>query len=150
LTRLTGSRQEGGALAALAVSLCLIAGCQSASVEDLAPSAALVEPPAIGVPVPSSPPVFAAAAQAEPSPARPPFEPPKNTGEYPKIGYIPVGETSQLGPDGTAALRGQLASSRAAQSANADAPESYAAKLLRLRRLMATHIKATLDEIEAR
>jgi hypothetical protein len=74
----------------------------------------------------------------------------KNTGEYPKIGYIPVGETAQLGADGTAALRGELATARAAQSANAGAPESYAAKLARLRKLGQAHSQATLAEIEAR
>ena len=51
------------------------------------------------------------------------FSAPKNTGEFPKIGHIPVGETAQLGAGGASALRGQLAAARASQGANAGAPE---------------------------
>ena len=77
------------------------------------------------------------------------FSAPKNTGEFPKIGYVPVGETAQLGADGAAALRSQLSAARASQAAAADAPESYAEKLRRLRLLQAKHAAETLAEIEA-
>lgn len=73
----------------------------------------------------------------------------KNTGEYPKIGHIPVGETAQLGPGGSAALRSQLSAAHAAQATNADAAESYAEKLRRLRLLKAKHAAETLAAIEA-
>jgi hypothetical protein len=105
-------------LSALALFAALVvAGCQSAGVDDLAPQA---------------------------------FVAPKNTGEFPKIGYIPVGETAQLGAAGAAALRGQLTAARASQAAVADAPESYAEKLRLLRLLQAKHAADTLAEIEAR
>ena len=78
------------------------------------------------------------------------FSAPKDTGEFPKIGRIPVGETAQLGADGAAALRGQLTAARATQDAASDAPESYAEKLRRLRLLNAKHAAETLAEIEAR
>ena len=78
------------------------------------------------------------------------FSAPKNTGEFPKIGNIPVGETAQLGADGAAALRSQLAAAQASQAAVADAPESYAEKLRRLRLLQARHAAETLAEIEAK
>jgi hypothetical protein len=78
------------------------------------------------------------------------FVAPKNTGEFPTIGYIPVGETAQLGADGAAALRSDLTAARASQAAAADAPESYAEKLRRLRLLQAKHAADTLAEIEAR
>jgi hypothetical protein len=78
------------------------------------------------------------------------FVAPKNTGEFPKIGHIPVAETAQLDAGGAAALRGQLSSARASQAAVTDAPESYAEKLRLLRLLQAKHAADTLAEIEAR
>ena len=77
------------------------------------------------------------------------FSAPKNTGEFPKIGHIPIGETAQLGTGGVAGLRSQLSAARASQTASADAPESYAEKLRRLRLLQAKHAADTLAEIEA-
>lgn len=74
---------------------------------------------------------------------------PKNTGAYPKIGYVPVGETAQLGASGAAALRSQLVAAQASQAAVADAPESYAEKLRRLRLLQAKHAADALKAIEA-
>ena len=74
---------------------------------------------------------------------------PKNTGAYPKIGYIPVGETGQLGADGAAALRSQLVAARSSQAAASDTPESYAEKLRRLRLLQAKHAADALKAIEA-
>jgi hypothetical protein len=78
------------------------------------------------------------------------FVAPKNTGEFPKIGHIPVAETAQLDAGGAAALRGQLSSARASQAASADSPEPYAEKLRRLRLLQARHAADTIAEIEAR
>jgi hypothetical protein len=75
---------------------------------------------------------------------------PIDTGEYPKIGRIPVPETAQLGPSGTAALRSNLASARASQNTGAPGPETYAEKLRRLRKLGLAHGTETLAEIEAR
>ena len=88
-------------------------------------------------------------ASAPGSQAQPSAAAPKNTGEYPKIGYVPVGETAQLGASGAAALRSQLVAAQASQAAVADAPESYAEKLRRLRLLQAKHAADTLKEIEA-
>jgi hypothetical protein len=73
----------------------------------------------------------------------------KETGEYPKIGRIPVPETSQLGPSGTAALRSNLTSARASQNVGGPGPETYAEKLRRLRKLGLLHGNETLAEIEA-
>lgn len=73
----------------------------------------------------------------------------KNTGEYPKIGHIPVPETSQLGAAGTAALRSDLAAARASQNVGGPGIETYAEKLRRLRRLGLLHGNETLAEIEA-
>jgi hypothetical protein len=75
---------------------------------------------------------------------------PVDTGEYPKIGRIPVPETSQLGPAGTAELRSNLASARASQNTGEPGPETYAEKLRRLRKLGLAHGTETLAEIEAR
>jgi hypothetical protein len=83
-------------------------------------------------------------------PAPQAFSAPKNTGEFPKIGHIPVAETSQLDADGAASLRSGLSAARSSQDAAADAPESYAEKLRRLRLLQAKHAADTLAEIEAR
>ncbi len=135
---------------ALAAALALFAGCQTASVEDLAPSAALNEP-AETVPLPAPAPQQNTVAKAEamPAPAAPAGETPKNTGEYPKFGRMPVAETTQLGPQGTAALRGGLAAARASQSTGAASPESYAEKMRRLRLLGLQHGNEALQEIEA-
>jgi hypothetical protein len=73
-----------------------------------------------------------------------------NTGEYPKIGRIPVPATSQLGPSGTAALRSNLADARASQNTGEPGPETYAEKLRRLRKIGVLHGNETLAEIEAK
>ena len=133
-----------------------IAGCQSAGIDDLAPSAAVAEPLALtdaAVPTPSAAPREAAkpaAVEAPPETRPPAAAAPKNTGAFPKIGNVPVGETAQLGAGGAAALRSDLAAARSSQAAAADAPESYAEKLRRLRLLQASHAADTLAEIEAR
>ena len=72
-----------------------------------------------------------------------------NTGEYPKIGRIPVPATSQLGPAGTASLRSNLADARASQNTGEPGPETYAEKLRRLRKLGLLHGNETLAQIEA-
>jgi hypothetical protein len=105
------------ALAAIAMVL-VMSGCQTSSVDDLAPSAV---------------------ANADG---------PINTGEYPTFGRIPEGETAQLGPDGTAALRGKLTAARASQNIGAAAPETYAEKMRRLRKLGQVHGNQTLEAIE--
>ncbi len=74
---------------------------------------------------------------------------PIDTGEYPKIGRIPVPETAQLGPSGSAALRSNLVSARASQNTGEPGPETYAEKLRRLRRIGVLHGNETLAEIEA-
>lgn len=74
---------------------------------------------------------------------------PKKTGEYPKIGRIPVPETAQLGPSGTAALRSQLADAKASQNTGEPGPETYAEKLRRLRKLGLAHGNEALAEIES-
>jgi hypothetical protein len=133
-----------------------IAGCQSAGIDDLAPSAAVAEPLALadaGVPVPGAAPREAAktaAPETAPVVIQPAAAAPKNTGEFPKIGNVPVGETAQLGAGGAAVLRSDLAAARSSQAAAADAPESYAEKLRRLRLLQARHAAETLAEIEAK
>ena len=73
-----------------------------------------------------------------------------NTGEYPKIGHIPVAETAQLGPEGSAALRNNLAAARASQNIGVAGPETYAEKMRRLRKLGLLHGQETLAEIEAK
>ncbi len=112
-----------------------LGGCQTASIDDLAPVAAAAAPntaPAAG---------DSAAASADA---------PKNTGEFPKFGHIPAGETSQLGPSGTAALRSELALARAGQNAVVPETETYAQKLARLRRLGLLHGTEALAEIEGK
>ena len=119
---------------AMALSAALaLASCQSAGIDDLAPSAAIAAPE----------PALEAARQFEAGA-------PENTGAFPKIGNVPVGETAQLGAGGAAALRSGLSAARSSQSGVADAPESYAEKLRRLRLLQAKHAAETLAEIEAR
>jgi hypothetical protein len=130
-----------------------IAGCQGAGIDDLAPSAAIAEPLALtdaSVPTPSAAPRETAAPETLREVTEPAAGAPKNTGAFPKIGNIPVGETAQLGAGGAAVLRSELSSARASQAASADAPESYAEKLRRLRLLQAKHAAETLAEIEAR
>jgi hypothetical protein len=78
------------------------------------------------------------------------FVKPKNTGAFPKIGYVPVGETTQLDANSSAALRSQLYAARSSQATSADAPGTYAEKLRRLRLLQARHAADTIAEIEAR
>lgn len=140
-----------------AIALCAalaLPACQSAGIDDLAPSAAIAEPaPAFeaGVPVPGAAPRADAAVEPSAAPARETASgAPENTGEFPKIGNVPVGETAQLGAGGAAALRGGLSAARASQASAAGAPESYAEKLRRLRLLQAKHAAETLAVIEAR
>ena len=138
-------------------SLALLAGCQSAGIDDLAPSAAIAEPvPELdgAVPLPSAAPRQTARIAAEeplPKVAAPAASgAPKNTGAFPNIGNIPVGETAQLGAGGAAALRSDLAAARSSQDSAAESPDSYAEKLRLLRLLQAKHAADTLAEIEAR
>jgi hypothetical protein len=77
------------------------------------------------------------------------FSAPKNTGEFPKIGHIPVGETAQFDAVGEAALRSGLTAARSSQAAGADSSASYAEKLRLLRLLQAKHAADTIAEIEA-
>ena len=119
--------------AALLAGEVFLGGCQTASIDDLAPDAAASAPNA---------------AQAASAPAS--ADAPKNTGEFPKFGHIPAGETSQLGPGGTAALRNELALARAGQNAVAPETETYAQKLARLRRLGLLHGTEALAEIEGK
>jgi hypothetical protein len=138
----------------LAAALALCA-CQSAGIDDLAPAAAFnapLPPAEAGTPLPSAAPRAQTRTAAAPDPA-PGFDASaesKNTGEFPKIGHIPTGETAQLGDGGAAALRSELSAARASQNANAGAPETYVEKLRRLRLLQAKHASETLAEIEAR
>ena len=130
-----------------------LSACQSAGIDDLAPSAAIAQPLQLaeaGTPVPSAAPRAEAAAAVESTPRFDVAAESKNTGEYPKIGNVPVGETAQLGASGAAVLRSQLSAARSSQSEDAGAPESYAEKLRRLRLLQAKHAADTLAEIEAR
>jgi hypothetical protein len=151
---MVGYRQARCALMVFAAFA--ITGCQSAGIDDLAPSAAVAEPVALtdaGVPTPSVAPRIAAktaAPQTLPEVIQPEAAAPKNTGAFPKIGHVPVGETTQLGAGGAAVLRSDLAAARSSQAAAADAPESYAEKLRRLRLLQAKHAADTLAEIEAK
>lgn len=150
---------QGSILFAAALAL---SACQSAGIDDLAPGAAITGPLPLqdaAVPVPSAAPRTTAetAAPVEataPAPAAAPRQTvssaPKNTGDFPKIGNVPVGETAQLGAGGAAALRSGLSAARASQDASGDAPESYAEKLRLLRLLKAKHAAETLAEIEAR
>ena len=108
----------------MVVAFGVLTGCQTASVEDLAPTQSL--------------------ASQQPQNA------PQNTGEYPKIGHIPVAETEQLGSSGTASLRNDLALARASQGAGAASPETYAEKMHRLKKLGLMHGQEALAEIEAR
>lgn len=131
--------------AALGLSAAL-AACQSAGIDDLAPSLAAAEPlpaPSVPVPLPSPAPAAPPAALTQTSAAGP-----VNTGQYPKFGNIPVPETAQLGAMGTAALRSELAAAKSIQSVPVAAPETYAEKMRRLRLLAASHGKDTLAEIE--
>lgn len=134
---------------ALVAMLAMSAGCQTASVEDLAPSAALNEPSGT-VPVPTQAPQQGGVAKVEaaPAPPAPAVEAPKNTGEYPKIGRIPVVATTQLGPQGTAELRSELAAARASQNIGVPSAETYAEKMRRLRKLGLQHGNEALQEIE--
>ena len=62
---------------------------------------------------------------------------------------MPQGETEQLGPDGIAALKTQLSAARASQNIGGTAPETYAEKMRRLRRLGQVHGSQTLQAIES-
>lgn len=105
------------AIAAIALTI-VMTGCQTSSVDDLAPSAVAN------------------------------VDGPINTGEYPTFGRVPEGETTQLGPDGTATLRGKLTSARASQNVGGASSETYAEKMRRLRKLGQVHGSQTLEAIE--
>ncbi|MGL4489723.1 MAG: hypothetical protein ACRCU5_09795 [Rhizobiaceae bacterium] len=73
---------------------------------------------------------------------------PRNTGQYPNINIVPVGETAQLSDAETAATRAELEGEAQVQQQRGESAEAYVERLRRLQRLGSTHAAATLKQIE--
>ena len=74
---------------------------------------------------------------------------PVNSGAYPNINIVPVGETAQLSDADAAARKSELYSEQAAQRRPGEASAAYVERLRRLQQLGSTHAAAALAEIES-
>lgn len=114
-------------LPAAGLGVGLLSSCATATIDNAVPQAAL-EPP----------------AQAAVSAAQP-----VNTGQYPNINVIPVGETAQFTATDEAATRALLDDAKAGQQAQGESTAAYQERLKRLRLLAKNHAKDTVQQIEA-
>lgn len=113
-------------LPAAALGVGLLSSCATATIDNAVPQAALESPAQAAVP---------AAA-------------PVNTGQYPNINVMPVGETAQFTPSDEAATRALLADAKAGQQAQGESTAAYQERLKRLRLLAKNHANDTIKQIE--
>lgn len=119
--RLFTQRRRKSAAALALFCTCILAACTTNNTVD--DTLAVSDPPRSGQPV--------------------------NTGNYPNINIVPVGETGQLSDAEVASRKSELYSEQAAQRRPGEASSAYVARLRRLQELGSTHAAAALAEIEA-
>ena len=119
--------------AALCVSI--LSSCATATIDNAVPQAALESPAPLADP--TQPPLVAA------KPALP-----NNTGQYPNINVMPVGETAQFTPTDEAATRALLDDAKSGQQAQGESTAAYQERLKRLRLLAKSHATDTIKQIE--
>lgn len=112
----------------------MLSSCATATIDNAVPQAVLQSP--------EQGPVFAPAAAAAAQPV--------NTGLYPNINVMPVGETAQFTPTEEAATRALLADAKASQQLQGESTASYQERLRRLRLLAKNHAKDTISQIEGK
>ena len=107
-----------------ALGVFLLSSCATATIDNAVPQAALESPTA--------------------TPAQP-----NNTGQYPNINVLPVGETAQFTPTDEAATRALLDDAKAGQQAQGESTAAYQERLTRLRLLAKSHATDTIKQIES-
>ncbi|MBK8457033.1 MAG: hypothetical protein IPL47_07935 [Phyllobacteriaceae bacterium] len=118
---------------AWAIILMALAACKTASLQDVAPTAAVVEPKS-EPPVPTPKPDEAETVDG-----------PTNTGAFPNLNVRPDAAAGQLSEEEKAAEIARLNAARAGQGSSAGASP---AEIARLKKLAVSHGDKALEEIE--
>ncbi len=124
------ARQYQSAMAL--AGLLAIAGCTTASVTDLAPTAAVA-------------PAEAPLPQQRPQDAAPTVSGARDTGTFPDLNTPPAAATAQVGDSEKDRKIAELLAAKASQG---NAPASKQAEALRLKKLAREHGRKVLEEIE--
>ncbi len=126
-------------LPVLLSAVAALSSCATATIDNAVPQAALESPaqPA----VPAQPAMTTAVPVSKPAL-------PNNTGQYPNINVMPVGETAQFTPTDEAATRALLDDAKAGQRAQGESTAAYQERLKRLRLLAKSHGGDTIKQIE--
>jgi hypothetical protein len=133
-------------------AVAMLSSCATATIDNAVPQAAMAAEP---LPVPvqagevASATIAPSAAVPMPTPTATPALP-KNTGQYPNINVMPVGETAQFTPTDEAATRALLADAKASQQLQGESTVAYQERLKRLRLLAKNHAKDTISQIEGK
>lgn len=117
----------------------VLSSCATATIDNAVPQAALESPAQQAVPVQ---PAMAATAPVANAAL------PDNTGQYPNINVMPVGETEQFTQSDEAATRALLDDAKAGQQAQGESTAAYQERLKRLRLLAKSHASDTIKQIE--
>jgi hypothetical protein len=130
-------------------AVAMLSSCATATIDNAVPEAAMAAEP-LPVPVQAGEvaPATTASSAAVPTPTTTLM--PKNTGQYPNINVMPVGETAQFTPTDEAATRALLADAKANQQLQGESTAAYQERLKRLRLLAKTHAKDTISQIEGK
>ncbi len=113
-------------------TVAMLSSCATATIDNAVPQAALESP--------EQAPVLAPAVVSSVQPV--------NTGLYPNINVMPVGETAQFTPSDEAATRALLNNAKAGQQAQGESTAAYQERLKRLRLLAKSHASDTIKQIE--
>jgi hypothetical protein len=138
-------------LPAVAMCVAILSSCATATIDNAVPQAAQVTPDQKPLPTPVQPGEIASANPTVPlltSTATPSM--PNNTGQYPNINVMPIGETAQFTPTDEAAARALLDSAKAGQQVQGESTAAYQERLKRLRLLAKTHAGDTIKQIEGK
>ena len=111
-------------------AVAMLSSCATATIDNAVPQATLESP--------SVAPTAVLPAQ------------PTNTGQYPNINVMPVGETAQFTPSDEAATRALLDDAKASQQIQGESTAAYQERLRRLRLLAKNHAKDTISQIEGK
>jgi hypothetical protein len=125
----------------------ILSSCATATIDNAVPEAAMAAEP-LPMQAGEVAPATTASSAAVPTPTT--TSTPKNTGQYPNINVMPVGETAQFTPTDEAATRALLADAKANQQLQGESTAAYQERLKRLRLLAKTHAKDTISQIEGK
>jgi uncharacterized protein YukE len=131
----------------------LVAGCQTASIDDLGVSAPQPLTPTTTAVQPAPVPTTVQPTQTPPSSAAPTIAAHEaasanKLGNYPKIGNLQTGQTSQLSSADKSALRSDLSNSRRAtqERSKGESVAKYQAELKKLRQQAKDHGKKSRND----